>query len=224
MRCLTSDYLLRGKIIPIYRYACKCCNKTDDYLVGKIGAFPEKCSGCDNSNNFERVYAGAGFSVITCKERIAPNGERFITLVNDTLESILTMTLEASSDRFTRLVDKLRNKTVMHEIKPGDVLGGLSVSDIFDIHSLGSNTNRGDVEMNNKVRTKFLCTETSTIIGWSEHPFTHTAKFQVVTCGNVKNNEFFAATPSGNLTLGVLSGQFFEPGKSYYVDITLADK
>ena len=67
--------------MPIYRYTCNCCKKTDDYLVGKPGAYPEKCSGCDNvsKNNFERIYSGVPFAAITHKERITRDGERFIT-------------------------------------------------------------------------------------------------------------------------------------------------
>ncbi len=68
--------------MPIYRYNCGNCGKVDDYLVGRMGAFPDKCSGCDNCNpeRFERVYAGAGFSVITRVERHSPDGHRHITI------------------------------------------------------------------------------------------------------------------------------------------------
>jgi len=37
-----------------------------------------------------------------------------------------------------------------------------------------------------------------------------------------ENKSFFAATPSGKLELGQFLEDAFEPGKQYYVDISLA--
>ena len=46
------------------------------------------------------------------------------------------------------------------------------------------------------------------------------AKFSAVTDGSQEAEEFFAATPYGELELGVMNAQHFEVGKDYYIDIT----
>jgi hypothetical protein len=57
--------------------------------------------------------------------------------------------------------------------------------------------------------------------------FEHTqqAVLSAVTNGSQEDNDFAAATPSGNLSLDITAPEaqdFFLPGKSYYMDFTLA--
>ncbi len=75
-------------------------------------------------------------------------------------------------------------------------------------------------------RCKFKCTQIAKREGWGGNQFIWNVDFQVVVSNN--NNEenaaFFAATPSGNLTIQAIKADLFEVGKEYYLDITLAEK
>lgn len=47
-----------------------------------------------------------------------------------------------------------------------------------------------------------------------------------VTTGSKENEEFYRWTPCGNIELSTINGKAadtFQPGKSYYVDFTLAE-
>ena len=80
-----------------------------------------------------------------------------------------------------------------------------------------------------KVRCKFKCRTTGKYegcryvvkdgVGSYVPGFNHTAELYPVTGDSKENQEFFAATPGGKLELSVMVGQFFEPGKEYYIDI-----
>lgn len=53
-----------------------------------------------------------------------------------------------------------------------------------------------------------------------------TIKLSPVISGSDKNKEFYAATPSGDITLGTINDSAasqFELGKEYYVDFTLSE-
>lgn len=53
--------------------------------------------------------------------------------------------------------------------------------------------------------------------------FTYEYEFQAVTgSGSDENKLFFASTPSGNLKMGAVREDLFEPGKTYYLDFTPA--
>lgn len=74
-------------------------------------------------------------------------------------------------------------------------------------------------------RAKFRCTEISKKSGWGDNSsgFVYDAKFQAVYGDGSKENEtFFAATPSGNITLSTLRADHFKVGQMYYVDFTEA--
>ena len=48
------------------------------------------------------------------------------------------------------------------------------------------------------------------------------AEFNAVYSGSPENEKFFAATPAGSLKVSTIREGVFEPGKSYYLDITEA--
>lgn len=78
--------------------------------------------------------------------------------------------------------------------------------------------------MNKTVRAKFNCISVTKTKGWSQQaPFNYAVEFEVVTGGaSEEDKQFFAATPSGRITMGVLNGEHFEPGRTYYVDFVEA--
>lgn len=49
------------------------------------------------------------------------------------------------------------------------------------------------------------------------------AELRAVADGSKENEDFFSATPYGELKLGVVAKQHFEVGKSYYVTLEQAD-
>jgi hypothetical protein len=71
------------------------------------------------------------------------------------------------------------------------------------------------------VRAKFNCN--------SVENFSHgkTAKLNAVYGNEGENKDFTDSTPSGTLEIGingdVPAADFFEPGKEYYLDFTLAE-
>lgn len=51
--------------------------------------------------------------------------------------------------------------------------------------------------------------------------------FVPVTCGSAENESFFKWTPYGELTIGTVNAAAaaqFEPGKTYYLDLTACDQ
>jgi hypothetical protein len=62
------------------------------------------------------------------------------------------------------------------------------------------------------VRAKFICNAVEKVKKWSG--------------SDVKNkflyNKFFESTPSGEIKINSV-GDFFEPGKEYYIDFTAAE-
>lgn len=73
-------------------------------------------------------------------------------------------------------------------------------------------------------RCKFDCVEVRKYKGWNGHEFFYGYKFQVVVGGkSPENDQFFASTPSGNLEISAVADDLFEPGKSYYLDISEAE-
>jgi hypothetical protein len=54
-------------------------------------------------------------------------------------------------------------------------------------------------------------------------PFLYSAEFSPVCGGSKENEQFYKWTPSGKLEVGVYKEDAFEPGKEYYIDITLAE-
>lgn len=71
-------------------------------------------------------------------------------------------------------------------------------------------------------RCKFTCQSVTKSKAWHGAPgeFLFDAKFTAVTSDSPENSEFWAATPSGTLTVGTVKADVFEPGQDYYLDIT----
>jgi len=71
-------------------------------------------------------------------------------------------------------------------------------------------------------RCKFTCIEVTKRKHWdpNKSEFHYDAKFSAVTSGSDENQEFYAATPSGTLTVQTYLPDMFEPGKDYYLDIS----
>ena len=57
----------------------------------------------------------------------------------------------------------------------------------------------------------------------SEPCFVYDAEFFVVSGDTPENKEFFASTPTGTLKVCTYRDDRFQPGKSYFVDISPAD-
>jgi len=74
-----------------------------------------------------------------------------------------------------------------------------------------------------KVRCKFLCQQISEQTCGPDKS-QYGAELTAFTDGSEETAQFFAATPWGKLELGVLAGQYFKPGKAYYIDIYPADE
>lgn len=75
------------------------------------------------------------------------------------------------------------------------------------------------------IRCKFLCNGvTKKVLREYQKPdaFIYEAEFGVVYDGSEENKQFFKWTPSGSLKIGVYTQDVFEPGKSYYVELTEA--
>lgn len=72
-------------------------------------------------------------------------------------------------------------------------------------------------------RAKFRCFSVAESIGWVGQEFVYDATFRPVVGGTPENDQFYAATPSGEIKLSTVRGDHFEVGKMYYVDFTEAD-
>lgn len=73
--------------------------------------------------------------------------------------------------------------------------------------------------MSQTVRAKFTCTHKSSATGIAQ------VSMMPVYSGSEENKAFFDATPSGSVSMGILrpeAAEFFEVGKSYYLDFTPA--
>lgn len=77
------------------------------------------------------------------------------------------------------------------------------------------------------VRAKFKIHSVTKTAGWQEqHPFIYDVKAYPVTGGSDENKNFYASTPSGEITIGGVSESVanqFVPGKEYYLDFTPAE-
>jgi len=77
------------------------------------------------------------------------------------------------------------------------------------------------------IRCKFVCDSITKQKGWAGAEFVYDAKFSAVTghgaVPNSENAKFFAATPSGQLSVGSLKADNFDVGREYYLDLTAAD-
>ena len=75
------------------------------------------------------------------------------------------------------------------------------------------------------IRSKFTCQKIVKFRHWnreSDGQFLYEAEFTAVVDGSEENKRYFEATPSGTLKLATLKDDLFEPGKTYYLDITEA--
>lgn len=70
------------------------------------------------------------------------------------------------------------------------------------------------------VRCKFLCTSSKKFKGWGGVEFMYAYEMQPVTGTTPENQEFFASTPSGSLSVSAVREDLFEPGQEYYLDFT----
>ncbi len=50
------------------------------------------------------------------------------------------------------------------------------------------------------------------------------AEFQAVSDGSPENEEFFKYTPAASMKLAIVAKNHFEPGKTYYVDISPSEE
>lgn len=81
------------------------------------------------------------------------------------------------------------------------------------------------------VRCKFICHEVikAFTIGYNKNTEknesipVYTSKFGPVVSGSKENESFFRWTPSGKLKFTSHNEAAFEPGKEYYIDITLVE-
>jgi len=79
-----------------------------------------------------------------------------------------------------------------------------------------------------KVRAKFKCISERKFEGWTANrddakPFFYDYKFTAVFNGGEENKKFFAATPSGEISLTTVASSMFTPGREYYIDFTEAE-
>ena len=72
-------------------------------------------------------------------------------------------------------------------------------------------------------RCKMLCTKAEPEFAGQTAPDGYIAEFMAVADGSPENEAFFQSTPSATLSLRVTKAQHFEKGKTYYVDLTLAE-
>ena len=73
------------------------------------------------------------------------------------------------------------------------------------------------------VRCKFVCTSVTKRQHWNGKNHIWEASFSPVgSASSPENAVFFAATPSGNITVGTIAADHFEVGREYYVDFVPA--
>ncbi len=75
------------------------------------------------------------------------------------------------------------------------------------------------------VRAKFVVVSVTRRKHWDQGvaPFISEIELGAVTGGSPENKEFFAASPSGTLKLGVLNekaAEQFTPGQHFFIDFT----
>jgi hypothetical protein len=77
------------------------------------------------------------------------------------------------------------------------------------------------------VKAKFVCKEVIRRKHWDQSKGElQSIKLEPVVSGSDENKAFYEATPSGSIVLDTLNenaGKYFELGKSYYLEFTLAD-
>lgn len=74
------------------------------------------------------------------------------------------------------------------------------------------------------VKAKFICQTKTQSKNWNPSPeFLYDYKFVVVTSGSEENKEFFASTPSGEITIRSVREDLYTPGKEYYMYFEEAD-
>ena len=72
-----------------------------------------------------------------------------------------------------------------------------------------------------KIRAKFVCMEAEVAYPGADYS---TVRLNPVIGGSEENEEFYKATPGGDIELQVVkneTAQLFEVGKEYYVDFTI---
>ena len=74
-----------------------------------------------------------------------------------------------------------------------------------------------------KTRAKFKCNSVTKRQGWGNFKFLYEATFSPVGGDSEENKSFFAATPSGTISLSTIKDDHFEVGKEYYIDFTVAE-
>ena len=69
------------------------------------------------------------------------------------------------------------------------------------------------------VRAKFTCNGVTRTAHWdkAKAPFLYQSTFTPVIGGSKENDSFFASTPLGEIKMGGVGEDFFEPGAEYYV-------
>lgn len=77
------------------------------------------------------------------------------------------------------------------------------------------------------IRCKFTCVSVTKRKGFGEFAFVYDATLHPVTPHSghepsEENRAFFAATPSGQITVGTVAGDRFVVGQDYYIDFTPA--
>lgn len=73
-------------------------------------------------------------------------------------------------------------------------------------------------------RCKFQCQSVRKYKHYNpDPPYVYEAEFSAVTSGSDENKSFFASTPSGKLNVSTYRDDVFQPGKSYYIDISEAE-
>lgn len=73
-------------------------------------------------------------------------------------------------------------------------------------------------------RCKFTCLSVRKYRHYDrEKGFLYEADFTAVTSGSEENKAFFDATPSASLKVSTYKDDRFEPGRTYFIDITPGD-
>lgn len=92
----------------------------------------------------------------------------------------------------------------------------LQESDLHTNKAVNSLYGKREIKMN--VVAKFTCTSKRQYKNYNQEPkFLYEYLFQPVTGGSKENEEFFASTPGGQLSMSAVRDDLFEPGKSYYL-------